>query len=138
MNKFLNSEVWVRGPKELLDQQITFVPKHSSVALTSEGRSLSTEVVLESAVKPQSVNELLKIETQTLAVNSAESAEKDYVSCVHVTPESKFTKSNVNDRFVNQAHIQVIPSKMDSNPEILESLLEKSSNKRMTRETVLL
>ena len=137
MNKFLNSEVWVRGPKELLDQQVTFVSKHSSVALTSKGRSLSTEV-LGSAVKPQSVNELLKIETQTLAANSAESAEKDYVSCIHVIPESKFTKSNVNDRFMNQAHIQVISSKMDSNPEILESLLEMSSNKRMIREYVLL
>ena len=59
MNKFLNSDVWFRGPKELLDRQVTFVLQHSSVALTSKGRPLSTEAVLGSAVKPQSVNELL-------------------------------------------------------------------------------
>ena len=133
VNNFLNSEVWVRGLKELLDQQVTFVPKHSSVALTSVGRPLSIEVVLGSAVKPQSVNELLKIETQTLATNSAESAEKDYVSCINVIPESKLTRSNINDGFVNQAYIQLIPDKMDLNPKILESLLEISSYKRMIR-----
>ena len=133
VNNFLNSEVWVRGLKELLDQQVTFVPKHSSVALTSVGRPLSIEVVLGSAVKPQSVNELLKIETQTLATNSAESAEKDYVSCINVIPESKLTRSNINDGFVNQAYIQLIPDKMDLNPMILESLLEISSYERMIR-----
>ena len=104
VNKFLNSEVWVRGPKELLDQQVTFVPKHSSVALTSKGRPPSTEVVL-------SVNDLLKIETQTLAANSAESVGKDYVGCINVIPESRFTKSNINDGLVNQAYIQLIPKK---------------------------
>ena len=36
VNTFLNTDVWVRGRKELLDRQVTFVPKHSSVALTSE------------------------------------------------------------------------------------------------------
>ena len=56
VNTFLNSDVWVRGTKELLDRQVTFVPEHSSVALTSEGRPPSTEAVLGSAVKPQSVN----------------------------------------------------------------------------------
>ena len=91
VNKFLNSEVWVRGPKELLDQQVTFVPKLSSVALTSEGITPSTEVVLGSAVTPQYVNELLKIDTQTLTTNSVESAGKYYVSCINVIPESKFT-----------------------------------------------
>ena len=122
VNKSLNSEVWVRGPNELLDQQVTFVPK-----------PLSTEAVLGSAVKPQSVNVLLKIETQTLAAYSAESGGKDYVSCINVIPESKFTKSNINDGFVNQAYIQLIPNKMDSNPEILESLLEIRSYKRIIR-----
>ena len=34
---------------------------------------------------------------------------------------------------MNQAYIQLIPNKMDSNPEILESLLEISSYKRMIR-----
>ena len=133
VNTFLNSDVWVRGPKELLDRQVTFVPKHSSVALTSEGRPLSTEAVLGSAAKPQPVNELLNIETQTLATNSAESAGKDYVSCLNVIPESNFTKSNINDGFVNQAYIQLIPNKMDLIPEILESLLEISFYKRMIR-----
>ena len=103
------------------------------MALTSEGRPLSTEAVLGSAAKPQPVNEILNIETQTLATNSAESAGKDYVSCLKVIPESNFTKSNNNDGFVNQAYIQLIPNKMDSNPEILESLLEISSYKRMIR-----
>ena len=28
VNTFLNSDVWVRGPKEWLDRQVTFVPKH--------------------------------------------------------------------------------------------------------------
>ena len=79
-----------------------------SVALTSEGRPLSTEAVLGSAVKPQSVNELLNIETQTLASHSAESAGKDYVSCLNVIPESNFTKSTINDWFVNKAYIQII------------------------------
>ena len=133
VNTFLNSDVWVREPKELLDRQVTFVPEHSSVALTSEGRPLSTEAVLETAAKPQPVNEPLNIETQTLAANSTESAGKDYVSCLNVIPESNFTKSNSNDGFVNQAYIQLIPNKMDSNPEILESLLEISSYKRMIR-----
>ena len=75
----------------------------------------------------------MNIETQTLATNSAESAGKDYVSCLNVIPESTFTKSNINDGFVNQAYIQLIPNKMDSNPEILESILEISSRKRMIR-----
>ena len=118
VNKFLKSDIWVRGPEELLYWQVTFVPKHLSVALTSEGRPLYTEAVLGSAVKPQSVNELLNIETQTLAAYSAESAGKDYVSCINVIPESNFTKSNINDGFVNQVYIQLIPNKMDSNPEI--------------------
>ena len=100
-----------------------YAPKHSSVALTSEGRPLSTEAVLGSAAKPQPLNELLNIETQTLATNSAESAGRDYVSCLNVIPKSNFTKSNINDGFVNQAYIQLIPNKMDSNPEILESLI---------------
>ena len=75
----------------------------------------------------------MNMETQTLATNSAESAGKDYVSCLNVKPESNFTKSNINVGFVNQAYIQLIPNKMDSNPEILESLLEMSSYKRMIR-----
>ena len=75
----------------------------------------------------------MNIETQTLATNSAESAGKDYVSCLNVMPESNFTKSNTNVEFMNQAYIQLIPNKMDSDPEILESLLEISSYKRMIR-----
>ena len=48
VNTFLNSDVWVQGPKELFDGQVTFVP--------SEGRPLSTEAVFGSAAKPQPVN----------------------------------------------------------------------------------
>ena len=66
VNKFLNLDLCVRGPKELLDRQVTFVPKHFIVVLTSEGRPLSTEAVLKTTVKQQSVNELLNIETQAL------------------------------------------------------------------------
>ena len=97
-----------------------YCPTEKSVALTSEGRPLSTEAVLGSAATPQPVNELLNIETQTLATNSAESAGKDYVSCLNVIPELNFTKSNINDGFMNQAYIQLIPNKMDPNPEILK------------------
>ena len=54
-------------------------------------------------------------------------AGKDYVSCINVICRTLNTKSNINHWFVNQAYIQLIPNKMDSNPEILESLLKISS-----------
>ena len=61
------------------------------------------------SAKPQPVNEFLNIETQTLATNSAESAGKDYVSCLNVIPESNidalpWTDSEAKNKLLNNNH----------------------------------
>ena len=42
--------------------------------------------------------------------------------------------SNINEGFEDLAYIQLIPNKMDLNPQILESLLVISSYRRMIRD----